>query len=527
MVFGDFYGSSNEDALHRRAHRSGSWPPMTDHASRRRQSPSRSISLALPTWAAAYEPLSIRRNLSFSRSGSQSFDFYLEGRDSRRDVETTLEEEEIHGADTDQAKRTLLQLSCVQAMQTFCNALIQADVPALLMEVMGQDAAVYTSWFMWQNGVEQLLELLATASACALSDAVGRRPVLLLTGPLELCIWAFLAAFVPRRLSVRPALSVGKALASTANTAFLAVSGSAICDALRGNPEALADTNAATQSYVGLCVIFAPLLSVFLRRRMGPRAPFLTAGALSGLSFLLLLFALPETLRPDEQTPVKIGALNPIRSATLLLRQSPPVAVLAAMYSVQSLTRCVDVYLQPFTGRVLGWGRNEIAQLLSWWGFCVFIGSRCMKLALKRWSARTMILIGTLSSAGDFAVRAWTTRWWHHPAALVVGLPGICVEPAMRALVASSARRQCPRIGGGATQAALKMQQTLTLALVGAPLFGRAFAWWLRQKKGSFPATHYLLACACGVLAHLLLWSAGPLAGPETSTSRLLSLIHI
>ena len=32
-----------------------------------------------------------------------------------------------------------------------------------------------------------------------------------------------------------------QALASTANTAFLAVSGSAICDALRGNPEATPD----------------------------------------------------------------------------------------------------------------------------------------------------------------------------------------------------------------------------------------------------------------------------------------------
>jgi len=407
-------------------------------------------------------------------------------------------------------------LQICQALQTFCNSLMSADVPVFMLEVLGNDAAAYANWSVLQNGAEQLLELFVTSASCALSDCYGRRPVLLLTGPLQLCLWALTGAFMPRRSALKPVVAVTKACASVSNAAFLAVSSTAICDFVRCNTEKLADSAAVSQSYVGLSVVLAPLLSVYLRSRFGPRAPFVVAASLSGASAGVLTRSFVETLSDGAFSPLRINALNPFSSSTLLFRQGAPVALPALMYSAQTLTRCVDPYLQPFMERVLGWGRNEVSQLLSFWGLCVFVGSRGLKRALRRFSAKSVILVGTLCNSADFMLRATTTSWWHHPAALVVGLPGISVEAAMRGLVTSVTNVHCPHLGKGAVQAALKTQQSLTLALVGSPLFGRAFTWWLSKpppKRGhiplaTFPAAHYFLASLAGIIAHVLLWTA-------------------
>lgn len=399
-------------------------------------------------------------------------------------------------------------LQFVPALQTFCTSLISADVSELMLDVLHQDTNAYTRWMIRQSGMEQLLDLIVTATACALSDAWGRRPLLVLTGPLELCLWAAVGAWAPRVTAMLPVVAFAKALSSCASSAFVAVSASAICDAVGGDPEALAESAAVSQSYIGLSVIFAPLISVFLRKKVGERAPFQAAVLLSTINFFVLLKCVRETLEPSARVALRAESLNPLGASTLLLRQTAPVSLLAAMYSMQSMTRCVDVYLQPFSKRQLGWGRNEVAQLLSFWGACVFIGSRGVKEALRRLPAHKVILFGTLCSAADFALRSLTTRWWHHPAALIVGLPGLSVEAAMRAYVTGVTHARCPHIGRGAVQAALRTQQALTVALLGSPLFGRAFAGWLRGPRGSVPARHYVLASASGVVAHLLLWAA-------------------
>ena len=76
----------------------------------------------------------------------------------------------------------LLMLQASAALQTFCNSLIHSDVSTLLLEVCEWDAHSFTQWSMYQRAAESLLDLLAMPAVCALADAYGRRPLLLLTG---------------------------------------------------------------------------------------------------------------------------------------------------------------------------------------------------------------------------------------------------------------------------------------------------------------------------------------------------------
>ena len=417
-----------------------------------------------------------------------------------------------HGCSSVEKQRQVRLLQACAALQTFCNSLIHSDVAALLLEVCQQDAHSFARWSTCQRAAELLLDLLATPAVCALADAYGRRPLLLLTGPLELCGWSILGALVPRTLPAKPFIAGMKALTSVTSTAFLTVTSSAQSDLLKHQPKDLADAVAANQAYVGLAVVAAPLLSIFLRRRLGAQAPFWVAGAVSGV-VLGTVLRVSETLETSGRTAVELHRLNPLQSATLLFRQGSNLARLAAMYSLQSVTRCVDAYLHTFMELRLGWGHTQMSKLLSFWGFCVFIGSSTLRQALNHFSARSIILAGTLFSAADLALRGLTHRWWHLPAALVLGIPGISIESAMRAMLTSAVRDQCPALGGAATQAALKMQQTLTCAVIGSPLIGQAFAWWLRQPSkvsSGFVATHYVMASLCSLLAHALLQTYVP-----------------
>ena len=415
------------------------------------------------------------------------------------------------GHDMQRQKQVLL-LQASAALQTFCNSLIHSDVSVLLLEVCQQDAHSFTQWSMCQRTAESFLDFLATPAVCVLADAYGRRPLLLLTGPLELCGWSVIGALVPRTLTSKPLVAFMKALSSVTSTAFLTVSSSAQSDLLQHRPKDLADAIATGQSYVGLAVVGAPLLSILLRRNFGAHAPFWMAGVLSSI-ILATVLSVPETLETSGRRRIELHKFNPLESATLLFRQGSNLAHLALMYSMQCVTRCVDAYLHTFMELRLGWGRTQMSKLLSFWGFCVFLGSNLLRKALKRFSARRIVLAGTLFSAADLALRGLTHRWWHLPAALVLGLPGISVESAMRAMLTSAVRDQCPTLGGATTQAALKMQQTLTCAVVGSPLIGQAFAWWLRQPRkvsSGFVATHYVTASLCSLLAHALLQSYVP-----------------
>mmetsp|Transcript_48543 Transcript_48543/g.113837 ORF Transcript_48543/g.113837 Transcript_48543/m.113837 type:complete len:478 (+) Transcript_48543:91-1524(+) len=415
-------------------------------------------------------------------------------------------------ANNESQKQMLLMLQASAALQTFCNSLIHSDVSTLLLEVCEWDAHSFTQWSMYQRAAESLLDLLAMPAVCALADAYGRRPLLLLTGPFELCGWSLLGALVPRTLTAKPLIAFMKAFSSVTNTAFLTVSSSAQFDLLQNQPKELADALAAGQSYVGLAVVGAPLLSILLRRRMGAHAPFWVAGVLSSL-VLGAMLTVPETLQTSGRRAIELRKLNPLGSATLLFRQGSNLARLAMMYSIQSVTRCVDAYLHTFMELRLGWGHTQMSKLLSFWGFCVFVGSSLLRKALKHFSARSIVLAGTLFSAADLFFRGLTHRWWHLPAALVLGLPGISVESAMRAMLTNAVRDQCgAALGTAETQAALKMQQTLSCALIGSPLIGQAFASWLRRPRVSsgFVATHYVMASLCSLLAHVLLQSYVP-----------------
>jgi len=401
----------------------------------------------------------------------------------------------------------IFRLSCAAAAQTFCSALVQTDVPALLMELLGQNPRRYVAFASQQASFEKVLDLSAVAVCCALSDCFGRKPLQMAAGGLFGVAWNTFCFLVPSpgphgsKASKMAMVAALKLLHSASTSVFVAVNGSALSDMCQGSPEKVAAANAAAQSYVGLAVIVAPLAAVLLRR-LHRRAPFAAAAALCALTWLQSR-RLPETLPTAERT-LKVGwaeALNPLASATLLLRQrgTPKLRALSLSYSLVSMTRCADTVLQAFTSKSMNWGRDESARLLSFWGATVFFGSQSLRKILKRMGPDVAVHMGSIFLAAQEFLKSLACSWWHLPAALLLGLPSAGLEPALKALIAQEAR-QSTALSAGVVQAALKTQQVLTLAVLGSPLIGSAFAQWATQSPTPRFAWHYLL-CALAALA--------------------------
>jgi len=280
---------------------------------------------------------------------------------------------------------------------------------------------------------------------------------------------------------------------------------SAISDVCQGNPEKVAIASAAVQSYIGLAVITAPLVAVRLRR-LHRRAPFAVCAALCVANWFLAR-NLPETLPTKERTQRVLWteALNPLGCATALLRQTgaPRLQALSIAYSLVSMTRSADTFLQPFTAKVMGWGRDESAKLLSFWGATIFLSNQVLRKALRHMEPHMALRIGALFLTLQEFVKSLTSSWWHLPGALILGLPSAGLEPALKALIAEEARRTT-RLRGGVVQAAMKTQQAFTLAMVGNPLMGASFAQWASQTPTPRFAWHYLVCAAASLFSGML-----------------------
>merc|ERR1712087_930808 len=118
----------------------------------------------------------------------------------------------------------------------------------------------------------------------------------------------------------------------------------------------------------------------------------------------------------------------------------------------------------------MGWGRDQSARLLSFWGVTVFLGGQTLRRALRRIGERwpeVAVLMGVPFLTLQEFLKSLASAWWHLPAALVIGLPSAGLEPALRALIPEEASRST-KLASGIVQAALKTQQVLTLAAVGS-----------------------------------------------------------
>ena len=352
--------------------------------------------------------------------------------------------------------------------------LIFPILPSLLQDVTHAENVAPCIGIM--TALYAVMQFIFAPVLGALSDRLGRRPVLLISLAGAAINYLFLA-FAPN-LGL---LLIGRAIAglTSANTS---VAAAYITDISAEDKRAR--RFGLLNAMFGIGFIIGPVLGGLLGDYW-VRLPFIAAAMLNGCNFLLAFFVLPESRMPESRTPTreKIGlaALNPLRP-------------LRWVFSMKSLLPFIFIFFVfSATGEAYGttwalWGKDTfhwnglwIGLSLGTFGVCQTLAQAFLPGPAVNWlGERAAILTGVAGACIALTVMAFATQSWMIFAIMpVFALGGIGV-PALQSL----ATRQVSEDQQGQFQGVLV--SAVSLASIVAPLaFSSVYFVFRKQWPGA------------------------------------------
>lgn len=341
----------------------------------------------------------------------------------------------------------------------------------------------------------------------ALSDAWGRRPILLIAlggGALSYAIGATARSY-GGLLAAHMLAGIAASSAAVA-TAYLA---DVTPPALRARRFALAS------SVLGLGLIAGPAFGGVLGA-LGPRVPFVAAGAIAALNFVSAACFLRESLPARRRVPVSWARAN-LFGSLRLVREDRVFRDLLAAVCLGMLA--YGIYLSCFVlanAARLGWGPRENGLALAGLGLGITLTQTLLlpRLVARLGEHRTALVgfgafvlaYGLYSRADSVALVA---------AALAVHALSLISDPSVRSLISVHAGPQRQ----GEYQGALVCLTGLASSI--APLVGgNLFAFFTRAGASTyFPGAPFLAAAVLYALAMLAVWRAMAGAARRRSAS--------
>ncbi len=338
--------------------------------------------------------------------------------------------------------------------------LIIPVLPALVGEFTGSQAD-QAFWYGVLTFAFGLANFFASPILGALSDAHGRRPVLLL-GFCGMAV-SFLATAVATAMWVLIAVRA----VSGAMQANMSVGNAYVADITP--PEGRAKRFGMLGAMFGLGFILGPVVGGLLGA-IDLRLPFLAAGSLAMLNLLYGYFVLPESLPAERRRAFHWKAANPIgslRGLAQLKGARPLVAVIACTGLAQFVLYTCWVLYTTFK---FGWGPLENGWSLAAVGIVSVIVQGLLLGRLLRWfSPRRLAVLGLVSSTLAYAMWGAATQGWMMFAVIFANLLGATVAASVHSIIsgAADARSQGQAMGavGG-----LNSLMAVIAPVLGAPL---------------------------------------------------------
>lgn len=330
-----------------------------------------------------------------------------------------------------------------------------------------------------------------------LSDAYGRRPVLLLSvGGLGLD-YAF-TAFAPSLgwlFAGRIIAGVCGASYSTANAYIADITA----------PQDRAKAFGFVGAAFGIGFILGPAIGGLLAS-FGHRAPFFAAAALSLANLAYGYFVLPETLAPDKRRAFAWRRSNPL-GALAAVRQHPVVMSFAAVLFLHFVaTNVYPAVWAYYTIYRYGWSEWQVGLSLACYGLVTAIVQGAMVGPfIKRFGERMAALVSLSVELIIAFGYALATRGWMIYALLVVGaLQGIAM-PAINAMMTHAVEEDAQGKLQGAISSLMGISSIIG-PLIAAQLFG---AFTGADAIVELPGAPFLAAAALSAVA-LWMFAAVP-----------------
>lgn len=360
--------------------------------------------------------------------------------------------------------------------------------PKLIVQFAGGDA----SGALWAGAFMTLfaaIQLFASPILGALSDAHGRRPVILIATAglaVDLAIMAF-AQNLWWLLVTRIIHAVTAATHSTASAYIADVTTPA--------------ERAKAYGYMGAAFSMGFIVGPAIGGELGQidiRLPFIVGAALAFANVLYGYFVLPESNPPENRRPFKLRQANPFGALAFLRQDATVFALAGANFFIQLAHQIYPALWVLYTGHRYGWDPRMTGLTLAVSGVLgALVQVFLVGPVVKRIGERNALLIGLLFWSASFAIEGWAPTTFFFlmgiPIAAFSGLAGPSLNALLTQRIAPDRQGQLQ----GANGAIISIG-----GLIGPALFTGVFAFVVANAETvPVPGASFYIASALILIA--------------------------
>lgn len=371
--------------------------------------------------------------------------------------------------------------------------LVMPVLPRLLMNTGGLDLSQAIEIGSWMGLAMAIAAFIAAPVLGNLSDAYGRRRVLLIAlGGLAV---DYLLMALAQTL---PLIFLGRVLSGLFGGSY-GPAQAAIADMTP--PEDRARRFGLVGAAFGFGFIIGPALGGLLTS-FGERTPFYVASALAALNFLYGLTIFPETLPPERRRKFTASRANPL-GALRVARANPGMLQAAAVLMLWQMAGLVYPMTWSFYGIAqLGWSDKMIGLSLTAVGVMSALSQILLTGRLvRKWGERGAAQLGMVTGIAIFIAYAFTTSTVLAFALILAMALQSSIQPSLMAILS---RRATPE-----TQGEIQGISAMTMGIgaIFAPLLLTAPMAWFTGPDAPvhFPGVAFIIAALLATAALLLL----------------------
>ncbi len=305
--------------------------------------------------------------------------------------------------------------------------LIMPIMPNLLLEVQGGSLADAAIWGGILSTAFAVMQFLFSPVLGSLSDALGRRPVLLVS--LFVMTLDYLVMALAGSLWL---LLVGRLIGGI-TAATHATAGAYIADISK--PADKAANFGLLGAAFGAGFVLGPLMGGLLGE-LGTRAPFYAAAILAGLNFAFGWFVMRETVTDETRRAFDWRRANPLGAFRAMAR-IPGIKGLLWVYFLYS----VAIYVYPaiwsyFTAEQFGWQPQMIGISLAIYGISMALVQGGLLRYMVRWvGERRTVIWGLGFDFVAFGILAFISSGNLALVLIPIAALGAVVQPALQGLM--------------------------------------------------------------------------------------------
>ncbi len=370
--------------------------------------------------------------------------------------------------------------------------IIMPVMPDLIQEVGNVDLSKAALWGGMLTVVFAINQFLFSPIIGGLSDAYGRRPVLLVA--LFVMALDYLVMGVAQSLWL---LFIGRFVGGI--TAATQSTASAYMADISTNADKAKNFGLLGAAF-GVGFVLGPMLGGLLAE-FGSRAPFYAAAALAFANMLFGYFVLPETVTTANKRPFEWRRANPF-GAFRQMKKLPGMLPMLMAFLLLSIAFFVYPSIWAFFGRAqFNWDARMVGLSLAGYGFgIVIIQGVLIRPILKRFGERVTAIFGMCMHLLTFLVYPFMTETWHVFAYLPISVFSAVAVPALQGLMSNSVADNAQ----GELQGA--MSSLTALATIISPfVMTRVFSYFTADEAPVYlPAAPFLVSALAVVMALVL-----------------------